>query len=208
MAGYRLELLAVLQHVGLMVLLVLVAGQVMHLAVVVCASPDSAFMITVVWAVINMFFAGFFVSPDQLALPWLAPLQYLSAIRLVLRGVLTLELSGTTVSCGSPQQVQEGLEALAALLPSMGALVEFGATSPLRAASGASGNRAGSELLLPYLKNCQVSGPVLLGIEDSPGSTLWVQGIAGGSLAALALYWLGLHLVTCLAMAVKWPRKR
>lgn len=57
--------------------------QVMHLAVVAARSPDMAFMATTAWSVVNLFFSGFFVDPADLALPWLSPLHYLSAVRWV-----------------------------------------------------------------------------------------------------------------------------
>jgi hypothetical protein len=56
--GLRPTWVAALQHTGLAALLVLCSAQVMHLAVVACASTDTAFMVTTAWGVLQMFFSG------------------------------------------------------------------------------------------------------------------------------------------------------
>ena len=46
-------------------------------------SSDMAFGLTTLWAVVNLFFSGFFISPDHLTIQNLAPLKYFSAVRYV-----------------------------------------------------------------------------------------------------------------------------
>jgi hypothetical protein len=42
---------------------------------------DNARQVTTAWAVLQLFFSGFLIAPEEMRMRWLAPLQYLSAVR-------------------------------------------------------------------------------------------------------------------------------
>lgn len=62
--------------------------------------------LTTFWAVINLFFSGFFIDPSQLSIKNLAPLKYFSAVRLAYQGSVVLELRGRLFACGDGDKVR------------------------------------------------------------------------------------------------------
>lgn len=106
MQGLRSGSTHVATHTLIGVLLTLISSEVMHFSVVACPSPDTAFMVTTIWAVINLFFSGFFIQQNQLALPWLGHLRYFSAVRLAFQGLLATELKGAAIACGTNSELR------------------------------------------------------------------------------------------------------
>lgn len=158
----------------------------MHLAATLAPNEDIAFMGSIIWTAINLLFSGFFVTITEMPFAGMHFLEYITAFFYGFEALMTIEFKGRTRSCRDGV-IPNGMGPLLPVLFPDTTFVSY--TAQLNSTSANGG------------KECIVD----------PNAVLTYFGFTrpfGVSVAILAGYWLGLHVLTFIAMTIVARRER
>jgi hypothetical protein len=68
--------------------------QVLHCCAILAPNQDVAFMLSIVWTAIQLFFSNYFIIFTEVEQQWITVLRWLSALFYAFEGLMTTEFQG------------------------------------------------------------------------------------------------------------------
>uniref|UniRef100_A0A383VRM2 ABC transporter domain-containing protein n=1 Tax=Tetradesmus obliquus TaxID=3088 RepID=A0A383VRM2_TETOB len=99
MTGLRPGWEYILQNGTISTLLLLISVQVLHCCAIVAPNQDVAFMLSIVWTAIQLFFSNYFIMFSEVELYGITFLRWFSALCYAFEGIMVTEFGNMTYAC-------------------------------------------------------------------------------------------------------------